>query len=122
MRKAHTLASRVFERLLKSGFNMKIPYYELFVVSLCVLQIHMHKQLPRVCVCVCAIEIQLLVSLFAAPQKAKKKGERKNQAKLFRPQKKTRHILRASSGKRVYLCVSLISGGCHLDIATTTAA
>lgn len=95
MRKIHThsLASSVFERLLKSGFNMKIPHYELFVVSLCVLHIHMHKQLPD-CASVCdrvrvctgfAIEIQLLVSLFAAAQKAKKLARAKQ---TFRQQKK----------------------------------
>jgi len=96
MRKIHThsLASSVFERLLKSGFNMKIPHYELFVVSLCVLHIHMHKQLPD-CASVCdrvrvcagfAIEIQLLVSLFAAAQKAKKTGE--SEANFLPAQKK----------------------------------
>lgn len=43
----NTHSHPVFERLkaLKSGFNMKIPHYELFVVSLCVPKIHMHKQL-----------------------------------------------------------------------------
>lgn len=96
MRKIHThsLASSVFEQLLKSGFNMKIPHYELFVVSLCVLHIHMHKQLPD-CASVCdrvrvcagfAIEIQLLVSLFAAAQKAKKNW--RERSKLFASTKK----------------------------------
>jgi len=70
-----------------------------------------------VCVCVCgagfAIEIQLLVSFFAAAQKAqKKKGEKRN----FFAHKKKRTS--SYSAWLTSVCVSLISGECHLAIHT----
>jgi len=60
-----------------------------------------------------AIEIQLLVSFFAAAQKAqKKKGEKRN---FFAHKKKTAS---SYSAWHTSVCVSLISGECHLAIHT----
>jgi len=68
-------------------------------------------------VCVCgagfAIEIQLLVSFFAAAQKAQKKKER---SETFSPTKKKRTS--SYSAWHTSVCVSLVSGECHLAIHT----